>query len=524
MSHSTVSFRRRDDWSIRPSHSSSQFYGRTESKKPTFPSFGWRRTVSAILDGGQSDEANYRTSAGLQHFERTVFTHGLIRPLIFAVGSLAAGLLLLGAVALLVNLSWFDATLHPELERLKKVDPPLLEKNAYPIALGFVAADDRDPRAAGAKILQALHERFLRGEPISLDPEEMNTFLGGEAKRDDWQNRFKSLDCVARVDLDCADRAIAEVTPTDAQDARLAVLSNRYESMIHEERFVESQERDASTPGPQYKRILDVGRIRLAMSLRQGSTSDLLTKAADDFRFWTSMLREGDTLVAKMISIAGIQNTLDFLSALMRQRELTESEILSIRDFLRPMTSEELDIGEAFLSEARIAVLSEKLPEATSSSWLIRWTLQENASLNEQYLKVIVPMQRRSALTPEEFYRQGANLPLNHDLGDFPLSPFNWGGRMAFRESNWDPEQFVARVQDENGRISLVMLQAELEQQPGAGVRAVVSSSRWRNPYTGEPMEYDPESQTIGFMCLHTAYHPPASPDRCSIAIEPKRN
>lgn len=449
---------------------------------------------------------------------------GLIRPLIFAVGSLVAGLLLLGAAALLVNLSWFDATLHPELERLEKVEPLLLEENAYPIALGFIAADGLDPRTAGEKILQALHERFLRGEPITLDTEEMNDFLGGTAKRDVWRTRFKSLDCNARVDLDCADRVIAEVTPLDTKDARLAVLLNRYESMIHEEHFVESQERDAYTPGPPYGRILDVGRIRLAMSLRQSSTSDLLTKAAEDFRFWTTMLREGDTLVAKMISLAGMQNTLDFLSALMRQRELTETEVQTIRRFLRPMTAEESDIGEAFLSEARIAVLSETPPVASGSSWFIQRTLQKNATLNDLYLKIIVPMRLRSALTPEEYYRQGAFRPLKHDLRERPLALFNWGGRTAFRNANWDPEQFVARVQDQNGRISLVMLQAELEPKPGPDVAAVVSSSRWRNPYTGDPMEYGPEFHTIGFACLHTAFHPPASPDKCSIAIEAKRN
>ena len=95
---------------------------------------------------------------------------------------------------------------------------------------------------------------------------------------------------------------------------------------------------------------------------------------------------------------------------------------------------------------------------------------------------------------------------------------------MAFRAWNWDPEQFVARVQDENARISLVMLQAELEEKPGSDIKAMVSSSRWRNPYTGEPMNYDPETHTLGFVCLHTAYHPPASPDSCSVAIGAKPN
>lgn len=84
--------------------------------------------------------------------------------------------------------------------------------------------------------------------------------------------------------MDCADRVIAEVPLLDTQDARLAVLLSRYESLIHEERFVESRERDAYTPGPPPDRIWDAGRIRLAMSFRQSSTSDLLTIVLFDFR------------------------------------------------------------------------------------------------------------------------------------------------------------------------------------------------------------------------------------------------
>jgi hypothetical protein len=236
------------------------------------------------------------------------------------------------------------------------------------------------------------------------------------------------------------------------------------------------------------------------------------------------MLREGDTLVAKMVAVASMQDTLDFLSALMRQRELTESEIQTLRDFLRSMTDEELDIGNAFTSEARIAVLSDTPPVALGSPWFIRWMLQKNATLNDLYSKIVVPMRTRAALPPEEFYRQGAYRPLDNDLHEFPLSPFNWGGRMAFRNANWDPEQFVNRVQDQNGRISLVMLQLELEGKPEAEVSSVVSSSRWRNPYTGEPMEYDPQAHTIGFTCLHTAYHPPALPDKCAVAIGQRTN
>jgi hypothetical protein len=70
--------------------------------------------------------------------------------------SLAALLLVVAVAGLLVvltNLSRFDEPLLPELEALRTSKPAPLEDNAYPFALGFLAAERRDPRAAGVEII-----------------------------------------------------------------------------------------------------------------------------------------------------------------------------------------------------------------------------------------------------------------------------------------------------------------------------------------------------------------------------------
>jgi hypothetical protein len=47
-------------------------------------------------------------------------------------------------------------------------------------------------------------------------------------------------------------------------------------------------------------------------------------------------------------------------------------------------------------------------------------------------------------------------------------------------------------------------LQAEVALNAGSSVQDVVNGSRYRNPYTGEPMDYDPDEGTISFPCLAT--------------------
>ena len=62
----------------------------------------------------------------------------------------------------------------------------------------------------------------------------------------------------------------------------------------------------------------------------------------------------------------------------------------------------------------------------------------------------------------------------------------------------------------------------EIEERPDLDVATLVRSSTLRNPYTGEPMEYDSRTGTLGFACLHTASHPPEPADQCAVALASK--
>src|SRR5678816_3041601 len=92
-------------------------------------------------------------------------------------------MLLLTAVAailavVVLNLSWFDEPLLPELEALRKPKPATLEANAFVFALGFQAEEGRDPRAAGNEIIGILQARRDRGEPATIGKEEKLAILG----------------------------------------------------------------------------------------------------------------------------------------------------------------------------------------------------------------------------------------------------------------------------------------------------------------------------------------------------------
>ena len=84
------------------------------------------------------------------------------------VTGLLLGLVALALLAVAINLSWFDEPLLPELEALRKPQPVTLDGNAYPLALGFLAEEGRDPRAAGVEIIGILQARREQGEPATM--------------------------------------------------------------------------------------------------------------------------------------------------------------------------------------------------------------------------------------------------------------------------------------------------------------------------------------------------------------------
>jgi hypothetical protein len=437
-----------------------------------------------------------------------------------------------GLLVVLTNLSRFDEPLLPELEALRDSKPAPFEDNAYPFALGFLAAERRDPRAAGVEIIGILQARRDQGRPATIGKEEKQAILGAplaneglgigshpaETRPSALVNSL-GLVCQPRHQLDCAHRLIATAASLDPNEPQLALLFARYETLLRQPHYVETPPSDPMSPWPPLGPIMELGRVRLAISFRTDATAVFLEKASQDLAFWRMTLREANLLGTKMSALAATRWAHDFLSTLMRERQLDARDLAQLRGFVRPFTREERDIGAAFLSESRTALLGGTPSDAGDASWMVRLVLQKNATFNQQFRETIEPMRDRSSLDAREYYGRKAYEPLRHEFRWSPGMFYNLGGKLALSRSAWDPHHFPSRVHDEDGRITLLLLQAEIEEHPDVEVATLVRSTAHRDPYTGEPMEYDPRAGTLGFACLHTAVHPPEAPEQCSVAL-----
>ena len=397
----------------------------------------------------------------------------------------AAGLLLgLGLLALLVvviNRPWFDETLAPELVALRESQVEFNGDNAFPD-------------------------------------------IGGVRKKGIASPALRSLECVARRYLDCASRLVAEAGATNWQTPELAIYLERYEALLRHAHYIETREVGAAAPVGPNGFTLNLGQLRLAESYAHDATPDFLRKVASDSNFWRTVLREAESLPAKMVALGAIQNDLDFVSTRLRERPLGPAELKVVQGFVRPFTHEETDIGAAFRSEARIELMQPDPYVATDATWLARQLLQKNATLNLGYREFYAPMVARASLSAREFFEQKAYEPIRYEPSPSPATLYNLGGKLAWSRTSWDPWEFPKRVHDLDGRISLVLVQAEIAQRPEREPAAVIRESTHRNPYTGEAFEYDAAGGVISFQCLEAAYHPPDPPARCAVAIRRPAN
>jgi hypothetical protein len=454
------------------------------------------------------------------------------RPWVRLAGWLLLTLVAALLIVLLMNLSRFDEPLLPELEALLKPRPVALDGNGYPFAVGFLAAKTRDPRAAGVEIIGILQARRDRGDPATIGKEEKLAILGaplanagldiGSRTTETRPSGLVSslgLICQPRHRLDCAHRLIATAASLDPNEPQLALLFARYETLLKLPHYVETPAPDPMTPWPPLGSIVELGRLRLAISFRTDPTAVFLEKASQELAFWRMTLREAQLLGTKMSALAAIRWANDFLSTLIRERQLDAGDLTRLRGFVRPFTREESDIGAAFLTESRTAMLGGMPSVAGDASWVVRLLLQKNATFNQEFRETIEPMRRRSSLDARWYHDYKAYEPLRHEFHLAPAMFYNLGGKLALSRSAWDAHQFPSRVHDEDGRITLLLLQAEIEERPDLDVATLVRSSTLRNPYTGEPMEYNSRAGTLRFACLHTASHPPELADQCAVAL-----
>jgi hypothetical protein len=421
-------------------------------------------------------------------------------------------LIVLGLAVLaliVVNLDVFDQDLddtsvHHRISLPAGAEgPPADEAMLY--MLGLTAASDRDPQQVGAVRLAE-----------NGDSADSSGTTDDAARDVTWLDRYPSASCNSRSQLGCLDRLLQDLATQPVEDARLRLMLDRYRALRRRTDFDETTVlQSESSLRPDYGMVLRLARMNAAVALHTQGAGAALSELAADRVFWEMMLRRSDSLLARMVAVAGLWSQLQFVSELIATQSLTPDQLQQAAMIVRALPAEAKDLGSAFATEQRMLPVELRALRARSSlprRFFIALSEQPNATSNRFNRQVTRPMVELAGESPAEFRRR-VDQDLAPDFGYrvFPPGLYNLGGTMllqSFRSVRpWD---YIGRVHDLSGMLGLVRLQIEIAQArslaPGPvasndQVQEVIASSRERDPYSGQAMQWDQVSQTLGFNC-----------------------
>jgi hypothetical protein len=421
------------------------------------------------------------------------------------------------ALVLVINLSIFDEELKPEVEAMFEKQQVTIEAdNAYIAIWGITAANDKSFIDAGIELMQ----RYT--EITSVDAESVITDLDnqqilGERNLDSaWLDKYEN--CRSRTKDGCLKKVSDLIKINPITDPRLLLMLDRYSEMVKLKKYQHILEVSVASHIPSYSGIMRLSQIRTANVFLKNNTMDTLSVIEEELIFWRMMLSQSGDMLDKMIAVASLWRNFSSLSELIKSEKISDLEMKKLQSMLINFSKEEHDMSAVFYSEIKMSLLALIDMMSTETKTIgyisgIRYKnlssfWQKNATLNDAYVRNFVPLVCLSKLTAIDFYKfqeQNKNyckFPKEESTKYTKFSLYNPVGKILVSIGLPAYPDYIARVHDLNGVISLVKLQIELKSIDVNTIEEAVDQSAIRNLYTNEAMDYDKENNVISFKCL----------------------
>lgn len=419
----------------------------------------------------------------------------------------------------LMNTALFDETLQPGAKKaLSAVSMPNPEDNAYFAIWGLPAASDKNMLESGREIIQRYRFNLSQNIPQLLSDNDYQQIWGGKEFDQNWQELIKS--CNPRTHYGCLSEVATQLKNTPINDARLAVISKRYETIINLPRYTTINDVSLSTPLPVYSSLIKFNQLKLAELYNANQELLFIQHIDANLRFWKMVLAEENSLIDKMVAVANIWTDIQYLSEYIKSSTLSAEAESILQKMLIPLTQKQLDLTPAFYFEQKVMYNSIKniTPEQLEDHFAlgalpVHWLIQPNATINDYFEHFVQPLNHLNQMSPVEFSKtihatkEGEFTCCFTELDSLvtlsPTSLYNLGGKLMLSTAIFSAEDYIARVHDLNGMIQLVKLQLSLRSIDDSQLAQSIQNSALRNPYTKAPMDFESGEKWLGFGCLN---------------------
>ena len=390
--------------------------------------------------------------------------------------------------------------------------------NAFVYMLGFSAPADQDPKVAGARRREWLENvvpvHFDQGD----DPLENSIAL-----RDGGTPGLKQLGEVCR---DSDPQACAEKFEALAHDWKPTVFDAlaiaRYAQLLNLHAWREIVPLDVSAPLPGYADILSGQRASM-LSLRQiaesGDQAAIGAFLNADFALWRTVQRDSDSLIGKMIAIAGLRNHFFFSNLILRRlpadRQLATAPAGWQTEFSRAERSLcRVMAGETLFVEQTMRGYK----EGKETPYLVDDDLQIRGPVGRALLELGRPLfqlQHETNVIAGDYlsFAEAFDVPLNRyrvaadAYAKSTQVKSTWhlydlaGALIRMSDSGFPLTNYPFRVGSLEGmrRAALLTTQLRSRSVPAEKVADALRSAELTDPYTNAPFQWNVEHQTVMF-------------------------
>ncbi len=448
------------------------------------------------------------------------------------VGWLTASLVMIAFViyAVLFVINWKDqppSTLVTEFNKLYQNRSVIQDRgNAYLYLLGFSGDPETDPMELGVRrrdwILQVLGDT-----DISLDSDPLVSDYNYKDKRD--ESVADLSEACSTIDIHCLTALETNHEVIQHWLGSERWLLDRYKALIKIVDFNEAMPFDVRVPLPSYSVAFEGQKLYFMetwVQAKLGDTEHVNNALHKDLAFWRMVLENSDSLITKMIAIAGITRHLKLGNLVLRNFAQTKSRNIIPTIWFQPVTDDERSMKRTVIGEwlyldrsIRNATDEEHGPGSLKSltcdesatdclSWYFIkpfWQPQDTINLYADQMNTIsILFEAPYTELDDVLIRARA---LDEELNKLPINTYNIVGKMTASGSYENYAQYAVRVSDVEGVRRAVVLASELRAST-ANLTEIVTqleTSAIRNPYNGEAFEWDDDLKAVVFTGLESS-------------------
>jgi hypothetical protein len=423
---------------------------------------------------------------------------------------LGIGVLLVAgcAVAAMLVILWrwnMPSAAALELAQVVEQRPPVPDAdNGYIYMWGFTAAPEADVFRLGTERVAWLQKKLDDPDTQSKDPLEDE---GDLAKRRSRALRQLATLCRDEQWQECAesfdDWREAELIPWES--VKLA----RYRTLLGRSGWRETVSYFDGSPLAPFSDVLDGQRLRFLQlrGLADAGKIDELRDALDtDLRFWRLVFRNSDTLITRMIAVAGVRQHFCFGNLLLRRLPPDRAAAAIPAGWTQPFTIDELSLLRTLAGELEFVQSSFRKayaaddgtlydedgevvtgPEATLHQWMsgIGKQLRPPQRQINRYAELQLAAARAFTVPVERYNAAAADIRVRFppsvvypDISDY-----------AFRSGSAE----VMR------RAALLTAQLRSLRTPAARMAEELRIATLRDPFTSEAFGWNTSIQAVQF-------------------------